>query len=395
MNQNMNLNIKEKIETFQTELTAMSDCIFDLAEPSFEEFRSAGLLEDYLERNGFQVERGLGNLPTAFRAVWENGTGGPAIGLLCEYDALKGMGHGCGHHLQGPAITGAARAVKEFLKDYPYKLVVYGTPGEETSGGKVDMLEQGCFQDIDIALMTHGGPATQTDVKSMALANATVTFHGKSSHAAIRPEMGRSAFDALLLTFNGIEFLREHVLEDTRIHYTITQSPGPSNVVHDKAIGNFDLRSYNSLYLDALTERFENIVKGAALMTETTYEIQYAPRFESKIPAHRLNELLMEHARRFGAPTIRPVREKTGSTDFGNVTFRLPGACIRVAFVPEGSPSHSRQFLDGGKSQAGHQAVIYAAEILAAAACDLITNPALIEQIKQEFSEAKAALSKF
>lgn len=395
MNEKRNQSIDEILNLWQGELTAMSDRIFDLAEPSFQEFLSAETLEDFLEKHGFQVERGLKDLPTAFRAEWKQGDGGPSIGLLCEYDALSGMGHGCAHHLQGPAVAGAAIAVKELVKDQPCRLVIYGTPGEETTGGKVDMLAHGYFQDIDIALMMHGGPATQTDIKSMALSNATVTFHGKSAHAAIRPDLGRSAFDALLLTFNGIEFLREHVLEDTRIHYTITQSPGASNVVHDKAVGSFDLRSYNSMYLDTLIQRFENIVRGAALMTETTYEIAYAPRFESKVPVHRLNQLLMDQARWFHAPTIRPVREKTGSTDFGNVIFQIPGACIRIAFVPEGTPSHSQKFLDNGKSCEGHQAVLYGAKILAATVCDLISEPELLGQIKQEFAETKAALSKF
>lgn len=382
-------SLRKRIEEEASILTSMSDTIFDLAEPSFQEIKSCRILEDYLRNNGFAVEHGVGKLNTAFRAVYENGTGGPSIGLLCEYDALKDIGHACGHHLQGPAVAGAAVAVKDKLKDVPYKLVVYGTPGEETTGGKADMLAAGCFQDIDVALMTHGGPATQVDVKSMALTNAEVVFHGCSAHAAINPDKGRSALDALLLTFNGIEFLREHVKDDTRINYTVSELPGPANVVPDRAAGNFDLRSYNSVYLDGVVKRFENIIKGAALMTETTYEINYSVRFDSKIPSYILNDILMENAKIVDAPCIRPAREKTGSTDFGNVTFCVPGACIRVAFVPEGSPSHSQEFLNAGKMEAGHQAVIKAAEILAFTAAELCLAPELIEKIKKEFTEIK------
>ncbi len=378
-----------EVERIKSSLIQMADEIYDFSEVSFQEYSSSKLLEDYLEKNDFQVERGIAGLPTAFRAVYKNGEGGPSIGLLCEYDALKKIGHGCGHHLQGPAIVGAANAVKTLFNEKPYTLVVYGTPGEETDGGKIDMLKEGCFQDIDVALMTHGGPATQTDVKSMALASYRVIFHGISSHAAIKPEAGRSALDSLLLSFNALEFLREHVKEDSRMHYTIESSPGASNVVHDKAVGIFDLRSYNSLYLDHIVERFENIVKGASLMTGTTYEIKRLTRYESKIPSDRINELLMKNASLAEAPTLRPVREKTGSTDFGNVTFEIPGACIRVAFVPEGTPSHSKEFVMAGKSETGHAAVIYAAKILAATAYDLIYNPEMVDEIKNDFTKLK------
>lgn len=196
-------------------LIAMADQIHGYKEISYQEYRSAKLIETYLEQNGFQVETGVGGLPTAFRAVYEQGEKGPSIGLLCEYDALAGLGHGCAHHLQAPAILGAACAVKECLKDFPYRLVVYGTPGEETSGGKITMVKNGCFQDIDVALMVHGGDHTQVDVKSMALVTAHVAFHGVAAHAAIAPDKGRSALDAMILMFNGIEFLREHIKEDS------------------------------------------------------------------------------------------------------------------------------------------------------------------------------------
>jgi len=385
-------NLFQYIDSNRSVFVEMANNIFDNPETAFEEFRASGLLTDRLRKKGFRVESGTGTLPTAFRAVYENGRGGPSIGLLCEYDALPEIGHACAHHMQGPAILAAAESIKENAGNMPFRLVVYGTPGEEGGGGKIKMLEEGCFRDIDLALMTHGGPATQTDVKSMALSDYIVTFRGKSAHAALKPEAGRSALDGLLLSFQGIEFLREHVKEDTRMHYAVLNSGGPANVVPAEAAGAFALRSYNSPYLDEVAGRFEDVIKGAAMMSGTTAEVEKGRRLEGKVPAYKLNELLMMNAELIDAPNRKPAREKTGSTDFGNVTFEIPGAVIRVAFVADGTPSHSQEFLDAGKTEAAAGALVSAAKILAATAHDLIQDPRLIEEIKEEFFETKRRL---
>lgn len=387
----MKTKIFNEVESIKNELFEMSDLIFDNPEMKFEEKFASNLLCEYLEKNGFKVEKGLGSLETAFKAKYSRGQSKYNIGLLCEYDALS-IGHACGHQMQGPAILGAALAIKNTLIDEDYNLIIYGTPAEEGGGGKIKMLEEGYMKELDLALMMHGGPATQVDVKSMAASSRTVTFKGKSSHAALKPEAGRSALDALLLTFNGIEFLREHVLEDTRMHYTIAESPGPANTVPSKAIGEFSIRSYNSKYLDSLVKRFDNIVKGAALMTETEYEIVETRRLESKVPAYILNDLIMKNAELVDAPRIKPAREKTGSTDFGNVTYLIPGAVIRMAFVPEGTSSHSQEFLDAGKSEKAHMAIENSAKILAGTVYELIESPNLIDKIKNEFDEIKSKM---
>ena len=288
----MKEHLFQAVEAQRTTLTAMADSIFDDPELGFQEFHAQKKLTDYLTQSGFQVETGTGGVETAFRAEFRNGQGGPRIGLLCEYDALEGLGHACGHHMQGPAIVGAAKALKDCAGDRPFSVVVYGTPAEETAHGKLRMLEKGCFQDIDVALMMHGSPTTTVDVKSMAMSKFTVTFHGKKSHAALKPEAGRSALDALLLAFQAVEFLREHVPEDTRMHYTISQSPGPVNVVPDTAVGVFSLRSYSRQKLDGVVERFLKIIQGAALMSDVTFDIkeggpsgQQDPRAEAQRPA--------------------------------------------------------------------------------------------------------------
>lgn len=385
--------MKEKlyglVEAQADRLLSMADQIFDNPEYDGEEFFASGLLEDYLEENGFAVERGLKDWPTAFRATWKQGEGGPRIGLLCEYDALRNLGHGCGHHMQGPCICGTAVALKNAGIDKPFELVVYGTPAEESLSAKVTMWENGCFRDIDVALMMHGGPDTCVDEKSLALSNYTITFHGKGAHAALAPDQGRSALDALLLCFNGVEFLREHVREDTRMHYTIAEYPGPCNVVPSKAVANISLRSYSREVLKDVCRRFEQIVQGAALMADVTCEIQREKDLDNKVPCYSLNEVIMKNAEACGAPGIGPVRKKTGSTDFGNVTNHMPGSCIRVQFVPTGTSSHSQAFVDAGKTEAGHNALLYGAKILSTTALDLIETDGLMDKLWADFEEAQ------
>ncbi len=386
--------IFDYLELIKHQIFNMSDYIFDNPEYDCNEYKAMKTITDYLGNRGFKLERGIGGLETAFRASYENGVNGPSIGMLCEYDAIENIGHACGHHMQGPAIAAAAVSFKEIYKNKPYKLVIYGTPAEETSGGKIIMIENGCFRDIDVALMFHGSPTTTTDVKCMALSSFKVKFKGKSAHAAIQPDSGRSAFDALLLSFNGIEFLREHVKEDTRMHYTVTNAGGPDNVVPAEATGTFSLRSYNRAYLDTVIERFMKIIEGASLMTETSYEIAADRPFDSKIPVLKLNDVLMKNAKLVEAPTIRPPREKTGSTDFGNVMYNVPGSCIRVAFVPEGTSPHSQEYLNAGKSEDAHNAALIASKILAATCYDLISEENLLLEIKKEFSDRKNEMSK-
>lgn len=385
--------MKEKLYKWIDEkseiLFNIADRIYDYAEPSLKEKKSSRLLIDWLSKEGFEVKWPIAGLDTAFRATYSQGNGGPRIGILVEYDALDGIGHACSHQLQGATGIGAALAIKNIFKEESYTLVVYGTPAEEAEGGKIIMQNRGCFKDIDIALMSHGSPTTGTDKKCMALENFRVHFKGKSSHAAIAPEEGRSAFDAALLSFQAIEFMREHVKEDTRMHYTVLNAGGPTNVVPGESCAEYTLRSYNTDYLNTIVERFMNIIKGACLMTGTTYTIERDLPFKSKIPSDVLDNILMENAKAVNAPCIRPPREKTGSTDFGNVMYELPGSCIRVAFVKEGTAAHSQEYLDAGKSKEAHEAIIYGAKILSGACADIIRKPELLEKIKEDFKKIK------
>lgn len=385
--------MKEKlydyIDSIEKDLNGMAEFIFNHPELSFNEIQSANYICDFLEDNGFQVERGVGGLETSFRAVYKNLDGGPSIGLLTEYDALEGIGHACGHHLQPSSIIGAALAVKNLYTDKPFRLIVYGTPAEEGGGGKIIMLKNGAFKDIDVAIMMHGGPETTTDVKSLASTNFEVTFHGISAHAALKPEQGRSSLDAVLLMFNGIEFMREHVPDDVRMHYTIKEVGGPANVVPKKSVATVSLRSYNRTQLDDVILRAENIFKGAALMTGTNCEYKIVRAYNNKIPVLSLNELLLQNAEAINAPNITPPRQKTGSTDFGNVMFELPGSCIRVAFVPPGTSSHSQTFIDYALSEEAYAAIKYGAKIIAGSVVDMIENEEILKNIQNEFKENK------
>ena len=375
------------IDGIRNEMTAMADDIFDHPEIGLEEFHAQKVLTDWLEKEGFAVERGVAGVETAFKAVYRHGEGGPNIGLLCEYDALPGIGHACGHHMQGPSILAAAKALKDAEIREPYTITVYGTPAEESVSGKIRMIQNGCtFEELDVALMMHGGPATQVDVKSLANSKYKVIFHGVSAHAAIKPEKGRSALDALILAFQGIEFLREHVNSDVKIHYTVVNCGGtPANVVPAYAEASVYVRSYNRAYLDTVCRRFEKVLKGAAMMTETEVEIIEEKKVDNKIPVLTLNDLVMKQAEEIHAPQIAPAREKTGSTDFGNVMRRVPGTCARIAFVAPGAAAHSQEYIESGKTEAAHDAVIYGAKILAGTALELIEDPELLKQAKEEF----------
>lgn len=382
----------QAVDAQKEKLTAMADAIFDHPEIGPKEKFASGLLTDYLEKNGFSVTRGIGSLSTAFKAVWKNGEGGPNIGLLCEYDALP-MGHGCGHHMQGPGILGAACAIQKAAGDKPFTLTVYGTPGEENVCGKAIMIQEGCdFKELDVALMMHGGPATQTDIKCLANGEYDLIYHGTAAHAAIKPEAGRSSLDAMNLCFHGIECLREHMTDDCRIHYNITDTGGsPANVVPSFTRAQIMVRANTVGAVRNLMQRLEKIFEGAALMTETQAEYHEGIMLENKIPNFTLNDLLMQHAKALGAPNCQPPRQRTGSTDFANVMHRVPGSCIRVAFVAPTAAAHSQEFLDAGKSEAAHEAVVYGAKILADTVLELVDKPEELQAIKKEFQDRLAA----
>lgn len=372
------------IEDMKPELISLSDFIHDNPELGNEEYQAQKRLVSILKKNNFTVEE-VEVSETAFVATYKNGENdGPVIGLLCEYDALEGLGHACAHNLQPSTVIGSAIAICKGLQERSYTLKIIGTPAEETTSAKIPMTKAGIFDDLDIALMMHGGDRTTVDGRSLAASNFEFNFHGKESHAAVAPEKGRSALDGVLQTFNGIEYLREHVQSDVRIHGVITNGGKKPNIVPAEATAEFSIRAQNREYLNSVIERVKKVVQGAALSTETTVDIVEKKSLESKLNVQTLNDIILENAHLIQADSITPPRERTGSTDFSIVTHRVPGACIRVSFVPLGTPNHTKDWEKASKSENGYRAIFQGAKILAGTIYDLLMDDSLILKIQEE-----------
>jgi len=383
----MKEKIYGKIKTLMPDMKELSDSIFDNPECGFEEYKAAASLTGYLEKNDFKVERGIAGLPTAFRAIWSNGTGGPNIGFLGEYDALRVIGHACGHHMQTPACIAAAMALREAVGDAPVTITVYGTPAEETTGGKITMLREGFIKELDVALGCHSGTNTRVSGPSKAIRSFIVTYKGIPSHASGSPQEGRSALDTAILSFNGIEFMREHVRDDSRMHYSILENTGPSNVVHEKAVVIYTLRSNSNTYLDQMVERFHRILQGACLMTDATCEIKPNANYDAMIPLKSLIGVAQANMKESGTERyLDTIPEAGGSTDFGNVSCVVPTCMVYVSYCD--APSHSQAWVDAGKTEKAAYFIEESAKIMAGTAWDLLQNPAVLDEMKQEL-EAK------
>lgn len=389
----MNISLIHEIESLRSEMKSIADFLFDNPELGNEEFQAHQVVCNRLEKEGFKVDREVSGLKTAFRAIYEIHGGGPKIGLLCEYDALEGLGHACGHHMQAPSIMAAAIGLKRVLSK-PCTLIVYGTPAEETKSGKLVMAKNGIFDDLDVAFMMHGSDSTTVDGKSLALNLITFNFYGKSAHAAIAPEQGISALDALLQFFNGMEYLREHVPNEVKMHGIITNGGKAANIVPDFASTQWYVRAPVRPMLDAVLERVYNVARGAAMQVGARVEIVEDKAYDNKFNAPLLNELLLKHAEAIGTPDITPPRVKTGSTDFSSVTYRVPGACLRVKYVERGLSSHSQGWLDNGKTQMAEDTIMYGAKAIALTIEELVENPDLLHQIQVDFREAKRLATK-
>lgn len=382
------------VDRIQDTLIQMSHFIFDNPELGNKEFKAHELLTGYFEEQGFSVEKEIIGLRTAFRATYTLGKGGYNIGLLCEYDALEGLGHACGHHMQAPAIAGAAIALAKGLENLNATITVIGTPAEETTSAKIPMVKAGIFNNLDVAFMMHAGDCTTVDGKSLALNLVDFIFEGKASHAAIAPDKGISALDAVLMTFNGIEYLREHVRPDVRIHGVITDGGKAANIVPERAAAQFYIRADDRPYLETVVERVYNVARGAALATSASLTINEQKAYDNKVNVEALNQLVLANARSLGAPNITPPRKLTGSTDFSCVTYLVPGACLRIGFIAAGVSSHSIEWLEAAKSKQAHNAIVIAAKVIAGSCYDLLESPELMGQIKQAFDRAKSASAK-
>lgn len=450
-----NTGIADWIEERQGRFIAMADQIWEHPEMGLAEHFACKLQSDDLALDGFTITPNVGGMPTAFVAEWSQGEGGPKIGFLGEYDALPGLsqdrtdtqqpivpggdGHGCGHNLLGTASLAAASVVKAWLErtGQPGTIRYYGCPAEETADGKVFMARDGVFDDLDAAFCWHPGSHTTVwQSTSLAINGMFYRFRGRTAHAAANPESGRSALDAVELMNVGVNFLREHMPEKARIHYTITNGGGAPNVVPDDCEVWYYIRSPERYQVNELTERVNRIAEGAAMMTETTCEITFISGSYNYLPNDVLGQQLMAALESLGpieftddevafarnvadgfpremrasildkshlpaelidaglTGEIWPPKDKgeigAGSTDVSDVSWITPVAQITTATWALGIPGHSWAVTATGAMSIGHKGMLHAAKAMAIAAAALVEQPDLIRQAREEFVASTA-----
>lgn len=442
----------------------VADCIWEYAELSLQEEKSAAKYCEVLEREGFTVEKGICGIPTAFSASF--GGGRPYIGLLAEYDALSGLsqkggalereeavpggcGHGCGHNLLGAGALAAALGVKAYLEQSktPGTVILYGCPGEEGGAAKAFMAREGLWKRLDAALTWHPEDVNEVLTGSNnACIQTQFTFTGVAAHAAGDPDRGRSALDAVELMNVGVQFLREHMSDRARIHYAITDAGGRSpNVVQARASVLYMVRSNHVSEAVELQKRVDDIARGAALMTGTSFEKKFIDGTADTVTNHVLENVLYRNYQALGVPAhteeelafadalaktypgsdglpgtaakydseaadqvqamrrqcghamndfLAPLYQgdafRAGSTDVGDVSWLCPTAQIHAAAFPNGAPGHSWQNVSIGRTDIGKKAAIHAGKVLAAAAVDLLAESALLEQARAEFEKRTA-----
>ncbi|WP_393971891.1 M20 family metallopeptidase [Oxyplasma meridianum] len=370
--------------------------IHELSEVGSAEFKSSELIENILEKNGFKVERGYKGIPTSFRAEMTAGNGKPTIAFLAEYDALLGIGHACGHNLIAAANVFAAIDAAQKIKNG--KIVVIGTPDEEGtgdySGSKILLADRGSFNDIDLVLGAHPGSEWNVASQALAVQDVEVTFKGRSSHEAANPEQGRSALDAAVLTYTAVNMLRQHVRRDANVvmHGVIREGGGASNVTPDRSVLVFGIRSSDLNYHSVLMNRFENIVKGCCIATETEYTMKRIGPLFSTVKVNRtLSDLLRDIivSKGIDVPAVEESLKRLpgGSTDFANVTQVVPALEIHFQIAPSGTPWHSRQSLEAARSSEAKKPLANVIEVLSEAAQRYMNEPDLRKKIRNEFDE--------
>ena len=377
------------VDTQRALLCELATKIHDNPELGFHEERAAAWLTECLQEAGFTVQRGAGGVSTAFRADY--GEGKPVIGLIAEYDALPGVGHACGHNLSCGMSVGAALALRQAVEEAGGRISVVGTPAEELYGGKVKMARQGAFDGLDAAMMVHAATADSATTYALACQSLDVEFFGRSAHAAARPEAGINALEAILLSFAGINSLRQHIKSTARVHGIITDGGQSPNVVPDHSAGKFLVRADKDDYLDELKERVLECFKGAAAATGA--RLQY--EWDDARYATMRNNLTM--ARLFAANMQRVRRAVQmvdsaggfGSTDMGNVSQIVPAIHARVAVAPPGVLLHSPEFAEAAVSETAFDGMCDAAKTLAMTAIDLLANPETMAEAGEEFRAAR------
>lgn len=380
---------------------SVQDLVFDIShtihanpELAFKEYRASALLTETLEAHGFAVERGSGGLETAFTTTYRQHASGPTIALLCEYDALPEIGHACGHNIIAAAPIGAGLILRPLFDQYPGTLKIIGTPAEEYGGGKIQILRAGVFEGVDVAMMVHPSTRHTTERSSLAFNSLTFEFLGKAAHAAASPHQGINALDAMIMTFNNVNALRQQVREDVRIHSIITDGGTAPNVIPDYTRARFIVRAREVGYLDTVTEQVMNCARGAALATGAEVKIDHRKGYVNIVPNSTLAGLYADNLQRMGIDVETPdPSEPMGSTDMGNVSQVIPSIHPYVAIAPRGVAGHTAEMREAACSPQGDEGLMISVRALGMTVADLLTQPELVAQAKAEFEQAVAAVS--
>ena len=386
MDNNKEMLCKE-IDTMTNELFGISDYLLANPETAYQEFKACEHLSKILEKNGFSVDKGIGDVETSFLArPADCPPSRPTVALLAEYDALPKIGHGCGHNMIAAAGLGAAIALKRVLKGEAGGIALVGTPAEEGGGGKALLAEAGVFEQMDAAMMFHPSSTTIAGKGMLGRIKFEVEFFGQTAHAAGSPDQGLNALDAVIQLFNSISALRQQMRADGRIHGIITHGGDAPNIIPDYTSALFYVRAGDREYRDELFARVEKCCEGAALVTGTTYKVTVFPPILDPMKRNpALESAAAENLRALGI-VIDEDNGRKGSSDMGNLSHYLPSVHPWIAIAEPEIAGHTVEFREATTSERGRLTLINAAKMLAMTAYDFLTLEELREQVKKDFA---------
>jgi amidohydrolase len=378
--------ICDAIDRYRDTVVTLSHAIHERPEPKFEERFAAAQLCDAAANLGLAVERGLCELPTAFRA--EFGREGPTVAIMAEYDALPN-GHSCGHNLIAGAALSAVAGLQSIAPDLPGRIVFMGTPAEEGGGGKILLLNRGALRGVDAAMMAHPMDSEWSTMPALATHGVRLSFRGRAAHASVAPWSGASALGAVLQTFHAVDMMRLHVHDGSRIHGIITNGGQAVNIIPELAECQFSARARTSKYAREIAERIIRCAEGAALATGTRLEHSAFPGYKNMINSMSIADRYAAHSEALGVrTTAAPLDLPTGSTDMGDISHAMPAIHPIFAIARRGAGScHEDAFVAHADSPAGYDAMIRVAKALAMTAYDLLAEPSLLEAAKREFAQ--------
>ena len=365
----------EKGQELHEKLCEISDYIYINPELGNKEYKAVEVLTSFLKEHNFEIEKELLGIETAFRAIYDSKKEGPTIGYLCEYDALPLIGHGCGHNMIGTMSAGAGVILSKILDQVGGRVIVYGTPAEETDGAKVIFAEQGVFEELDAAMMLHPSDKTCASGTSTAIYPLQFRYKGKNAHAASCPQDGINALNSVIQLFNGIDALRQHVKSDVRMHGIITNGGVAANIVPEHATAQFYIRAATKEYLAVVKEKVLNIAQGAALITGTTVEISnYELSYDDLKTNQVLSNAFNENLRQLGITDIHPAKKETGSVDIGNISNICPTIHPYIGIGDCKIVGHSQQMVDATVTSLAHERLVIAALALAYTGYDVLSE---------------------